>query len=104
MIPPELCIFQIATPISIASSSAAGRVNNPTHEKRTAEGFQHSCDLHKLRRQSVLHEHVLHLEVRPHQLRVAMRKENDAERNAKNQQSKRLQTIQKLHLLNEPRA
>src|SRR5882724_498459 len=81
----------------------SGARESSQRKPRVSETLQNSRDVDKLRGQTVLREHVLHFKIRPHELRVAVGQEDGAEGDAKHQEANWSQTIQRIHIVGEPR-
>src|SRR6267154_672590 len=66
-------------------------------QEYAAEHFQYAGNVNEITRQAVVHEEALHSGAGVRQLRITVRKENQSESQAKDQQPHRLKGIERLH-------
>src|SRR5216684_4628309 len=66
-------------------------------QEQAAEDFQYTGNVNEVARQAVVHEEALHPGAGVRQLRITVRKENQPERQAEDQQTHRLKGIERLH-------
>jgi len=80
------------------SQKQRGRTREQSQDQQhTPERFEYTCDVDQLSRQSVLHEHALHLRGGTRELGITVREKDQAQRDTNNQQAERLKGNKKFH-------